>query len=381
MELATKKSDRLLSDLNTTIDQFLCRVLRGEMTRWSALDKRISSEDFLSRCQHHGVQALLYHQAQGRGEWIEWPDDIRRALEQQSKAGTAQEMLRSYYLSKLLGKFSEHEVRCLLLKGEALAYTHYLIPGTRARGDSDLFIHIDDVFIAQSLVDEMGLHIVSPKLRTHQFTVMQSESAVGAFVFDVHWRMLNNPRYARLMSFDEVYDRSVVVPDLYCTRVPCTADALLLACMHRLGSKNHDRDRLIWIYDIHLLISSMTTAEQTEFAAKAVELDVQEECMDGIVRSCTWFCTRVAAEALELLKAPGQQQNLSTRFNRSNLALLLDDAQRLPDLQSRKLLLCELVLPPATFLEMKYGKSGRWWWPVLYTRHIIEGFLKRLTLR
>ena len=174
LELAAEESERLLNDLNTSIDDFLCRTLRGEPSPWSALNAGTSPEEFLLRCQHHGISSLLYHAMQQQEEWQSWPQDLRNELEETNKGDIAQEMLRAHYLKKLLKGFSDLGVPCLLTKGEALANTLYPTPGTRTRCDSDLFIPIDGIGKATQAVANAGFAIVSPLYKSHQFTVRRS---------------------------------------------------------------------------------------------------------------------------------------------------------------------------------------------------------------
>ncbi|RKZ05193.1 hypothetical protein DRQ25_16595 [Candidatus Fermentibacteria bacterium] len=381
MELAAEEPERLLNDLNTSIDSFLCRALRGEPSSWSALSAGTSPEEFLLRCQHHGIASLLYHTMQQQEEWLSWPPDLRNALEETSKGDIAQEMLRAHYLKKLLKGFSDLGVPCLLTKGEALANTLYPTPGTRTRCDSDLFIPIDGIGKATQAVADAGFAIVSPVYKSHQFTVRREGEGPDVFEFDVHWRILNAPRYARTLSFDETYGHSIEVPGMESVRTLDVVDTLLLACMHRAGSDGHDPDRLIWIYDIHLLVAAMAPEQWLAFADKAVRLNVQTPCLDGLNKSRECLGTDLPTGAMKQLSSPETPRTLSRRYAQSNLGLLIDDWKRLPDSQARRELLHELFLPNGESLLRKYHKEERWWLPLLYLRHIFSGLSQRLTLR
>jgi hypothetical protein len=332
-------------------------------------------------CQHHGVQSLLYHRMQDQEEWAGWPLELRHALEESSKAGVAQEMLRAHYLRKLLNGFSDQGVTCLLTKGEALASTVYSIPGTRTRCDSDLFIRIADIARARQAALDSGFVIASPVYKTHQFTVRRAGEAPDVFEFDVHWRILNAPRYARALSFDEAYERSVEVPGTESVRMLNAVDALLLACMHRVASDWHDQERLIWIYDIHLLVSMMTPLQLDDFADRAVRLNIQMSCLDGLIRSRACLGTVLPDDVMDKLASPETPRTLSHRYAESNLGLLIDDWKNLSDSQARRALVRELFLPTGDSLLDKYGKHERWWLPLLYLRQVFGGLAERLTLK
>lgn len=323
----------------------------------------------------------MYHRVHESAAWQTWPKDIRLALERSSKAGVAQDMLRSHHLSRILHKFDRAGVRCLLIKGEALANSHYATPGTRTRCDSDLFIDLDDIEAAKQAVLDADMSIVSPVYKSHQFTVSRAGDLSGTVHFDVHWRISNHPLYARAISFEEAFDHSLEVPGMENTRMLNAVDALLLACMHRMGNERHDRNRLIWIHDIHALTTAMDANELLKFAAKAERLQVQEACLDGLSMSAKCFLTPVPDRVIEILQAPRPPRSRSVRIAQSNLGLLIDDWKSLADRRSRLGLLKELFWPSSSFLLHKYDKTSKLWLPALYVRQVLSSTFARISLR
>ena len=255
------------------------------------------------------------------------------------------------------------------------------MPGTRTRSDSDLFIRIKDIALAKEAVRNDGFMIASPVYKSHQFTVIPSGERCGLIHFDVHWRILNHPRYARILNFDETSACSIPVPGLKNVGVPGSVDALLLACMHRFGNESHDRNRLIWIYDVHLLVTAMTQLELAEFAAKAVQRGVQDICLDGLSKSQECFETSVPKEVKRQLQTSIRPQVLSRRYHESHLSLLIDDLNALPDFNSKLELLKELFLPSRDYLMKRYGTVNQFWLPLLYLRLVVGGIVRRFSLR
>lgn len=327
------------------------------------------------------MQALLHDRIQSSVQWPYWPPEIFKVLEQACKAGIAQEMLRSHHLSRILKEFDRAGVRCLLMKGEALALSHYATPGTRARCDSDLFIHSDDIETAKQAVLDAGFSIVSQVYKSHQFTVCRTAESFGAVQFDVHWRISNHPLFARSISFEDAFRDSVEVPGMEAIRMLNPVDALLLACMHRMGNDRHDRNRLIWINDIHALTTAMDVSELREFAAKAVRLQVQSACLDGLSMSAACFSTVLSERMIEVLRTPELPRPFAVRVAQSNLGLLIDDWRNLSDSRSRSGLLRELFWPSSSYLLNKYHKNNKFWLPILYVRQVLSGAFERLSLR
>lgn len=381
LAVAAEKPEGLLNKLNHIIDRFLCQALRGEPALWEELPSNISAVELYDRCQHHGVSALLYHAMHHRPEWPGWPRKLRRELDEASKSGIAQDMLRAHHLQLLLTSLRQQGLRVILTKGEALAASHYTTPGTRARCDSDLFISITELMHVQQAVLDAGFEIHSPIYKSHQFTVTRMLDPSHNVRFDIHWRIQNAPRFARVLSFEEAYAGSAELAELGGTRGLNVIDALLLACIHRCGNERHDRDRLIWIYDIHLLLSSLTDSGRKDFAQKAVNRNVQKACWDGVCRAITSFHTAVPDQVQELLRAPELKQTWSRKYAESNLGLLVDDWQLLPNRQARLGLIRELFIPSSDALLNKYHKTSKYWLPFLYFRQILGGFTERLLLR
>lgn len=362
-----------MSVTDSAIDGFLCRALVGSPAPWKSLGS-ISTRGFVDRCQHHGISGLLFHGLRATSEWSGWPVDVRDFLEQAAMAGVAQDLLRGEHLARLMRTFDDRGIGALLIKGEALARTCYPVPGTRSRSDMDVFIGIEHVPAVRSAVQALGYRVLPPFYKSHQFTALRPGDASLGVRFDIHWRILNHPRYARCLSFEDAFERSVEVPGLDRARTLCKPDALLLACMHRHASTRHDPDRLIWILDVHHLASSMPVEEQHSFVTRALERGAHAACCDGILQAQKRFGTTFPAELLERLQ-PKSATAAARRdpVGQSQLGLLWDDFRRLPGISARAELLGELLVPSAAELLDRYNKKSRLWIPLLYARRAIDG--------
>ncbi len=343
MEMATTKSGGLLSTNQNSVEAILCRILLGEAVSWSSLASEASPELVLEKCRHHGVEALVFHSMNGSQAWNSWPDEVTSRLELGSKAGIAQDMLRSHHLNVLLQEFQRQGIPCLITKGEALAISHYPIPGTRHRGDSDLFISLRDIEAALEAVSNVGFAVVSSIYKTHQFSVRPSGESLSGVQFDIHWRISNHPRFARTISFDSGFESGAEIKQLANARMLSPVNSLLLACMHRAGNCNHDPNRLIWIYDIQLLIESLAESQWHDFVCAAVQLKVQGECLDGLRMAEKYFDASIPDWVSRRLKLAEQSGSRKDRYEQSYLALLIDDWKHLSGWKSRVGLFRELA--------------------------------------
>jgi hypothetical protein len=343
--VAIKEPERLLSTPRYSAEEFICQGIRGNAKPWSALAGLVSANELLELCSHHGVSPLLFHAASLQKEWQDWPPDLKQGLTNSSKSGIAQELFRSQQLAIVLSVLNENGVQCLVTKGEALAKTLYPIPGTRKRSDSDLFIAINDIEVARQAILDAGLVINTPVYKSHQFTARRKSREREIIGFDIHWRILNAARFARVLTFEEAYAGSIEIPAIEGARTLNSGDALLLACMHRLGNVNHNRNRLIWIYDIHLLVESMGQRQLEEFAAKARDKNVRSACLDGLSRSIERFQTNVPMSVLKDLGNPELPMTFRQKLTYSHFGLILHDMISLPDFYSRYSLFLELIEP------------------------------------
>jgi len=367
--------------LSHEVDQFLCAVLRGELLAWPSSGTGEFALSFFQRSRHHGVQALVFDRARSSPEWGGWPESIREQLADALRAGVAFELLRDHEIAKFLGTLAQRGIAFLLTKGEALARTNYSSSAMRTRCDTDLFIDIREIEPVRGALLESGYEVVAPIYKSHQFMGVARQKNDAAVIFDVHWRILNAPQFARVISFGEALEHSVPVPGMSACRTLGAVDSLLLACMHRKGSAWHDEGRLIWLYDIHLLVSAMAPEELMLFAGEAVDKNVQDAALDGLQRAKACFHTVVADEILEILKTEAPAGTAHERYRSSNLALLLDDFRSLPEIRAKFGLIRELFFPAPRLLMRKYGRKSRFWLLWLYMQQFLGGVAKRLTLR
>jgi hypothetical protein len=158
--------------------------------------------------------------------------------------------------------------------------------------------------------------------------------------------------------------------------------ALLIACMHRVAhvtaswgvdETRHYGDRLIWLYDIHLLASGMSLQELTEFVRLAVERRIKTICSDGLSHSQRCFGTPLPVEVLAALSAAGPPEPSARYLDPGRLRFLMRDIRSLTNVYDRLRLVKEHLFPPAEYMLKKYSVSRRAWLSVLYLRRAVQG--------
>jgi hypothetical protein len=137
-------------------------------------------------------------------------------------------------------------------------------------------------------------------------------------------------------------------------------------------------DRLIWLYDVHLLANSLSSANWHDFVRLAVNKGLGATCLEGIGRARACFDTCCPNLVLADLAALGAQERPTIYLNASKLRQQWMDFEALDGFTSRLRYLQELFLPPAAYMRSKYPQTQNDWLPLLYARRAFEGLAKRL---
>jgi len=343
------------------LQSLLRALLRGEPAIWPAEAGSEDAARFLESIQQHGIGPLVY----ARLVDDSWP--IQPALREDAIRAAAMESLRLADLRSLLAALAGRGIRAVIIKGTGLAYDLYDAPEVRPRGDTDLLIAESDVGALRELMRDLGYE--SQLTSGDTLAIRQQTFVRAGHVYDVHWDISNSPVVRDVLPFEEVVDRAIVVPRIAPNALaPSHADALLLACIHRVAH-HHDNERLIWLYDIHLLREAMTPDEHERFWRLAAERRVVAICERSIELADAWFATAPHDRASDWLSEDERQRDEpSAAFldrNRRGVSILHGDLQAL-GWRSRLRRLRELALPPAAFMRQSFPTAPAVALPALY---------------
>ena len=327
--------------------------------------------------EHHGVGALLWEAT------AEAMPDVHAALEATVRAAIAREVFVQRELRAVTAALAAEGLPALLLKGTALAYSAYPQPWLRPRTDTDLLVRHEDVTaVSRVLGTILGYErtnaVTSGTLVSHQWVFERSDAHGVHHVLDVHWKIVNPHMLADALTFDDLWAARVSVPPLGIdARAPVPAAALALACIHRIAH-HHGHDRLVWLYDIHLLASSFDASGWEMFADLASDRGVAAICLDGLQATREAFGTEVPAALTGRLQSAAAREPsrrfVMNGFNRRGV--LLSDLAVLPAWSDRLRLLREHAFPPAAFIRRRYGVTSPVWLPALYLHRLVTGAYK-----
>jgi hypothetical protein len=335
----------------------------------------------------HGVHSLLYRKLEGTAAWSEWPDTLREGLAVAARDQVAAEMARKAELTRVLEALAAEGIEPLILKGAALAYTHYDEPSCRSRGDSDLLIREREREAADRVLLAMGYEpwtAAGGELATYQQLYASPHHRV-----DLHWKISNAQLFAAALPYDELDAEAVKVAALgEHARTLCPTHALFLALLHRATHVNapyyvddvahYEQNRLIWLYDLHLLAGALKPEEWDRFLSLARDKGMRAICFDGLMATRQALGVQVPAWVVKGLQEPGPPELSAAYLRRGGLRQILVELRALPSWPERAMLLKDLALPPADYMLDKYETDRRALLPWLYLRRAVGGVAKAI---
>jgi hypothetical protein len=361
----------------------LLMILRRQPVRWS--DLGLTREELFAVCDREELRGFLFSHIAVLDAAGDWPQEIRDELAQSAREETVREMLRREEIAAALGTLAAAGSPAIVLKGTALAYSVYDNPIARPRLDTDLLIDAARQVAARDALASCGY--TAPPYCDQLFSQLQMEK-VDAFgtrhVLDVHWKISTQPVFADVLAYEEMTSRAAPLAALGPAAIgPCAIDALLLACIHPV-MHHQNAERLLWIYDTHLLASSLTRDEFHAFARLAHDKKIATVCALQLRRAQSLFGTRVPADVLDSLSTAADEPSAaylaSHRTWRHELASSIGGLPRTGD---RLALLRDVLLPSPAYMLGVYGLRGKplgpWLLPALYVHRNIRGAWKILT--
>lgn len=156
--------------------------------------------------------------------------------------------------------------------------------------------------------------------------------------------------------------------------------ALLHACLHRMAHQDQ-RGRLIWLYDLHLLVGRMTPDEIGRFAGLAANKELRAVCWSGLSLAHHCFATRLPHALEAALQSPQSwvKAEASAYFltpRQRPWQMLFSDLCALPGWFNRLHLIKEHLFPPAVYMVARYAAGQHAWLPVLYAHRLLRGLIR-----
>jgi hypothetical protein len=357
---------------------WLAAALRGERPAWPAASGA-SAGDLLETAEAEGVTALIDQAVRTPGANWELPQKFKDALIATTRQHQVLEMLRHKELVRVLRVLTAANIPVLVLKGTALAYGTYQVPWLRPRGDTDLLLlDVEAVECCKPLL--AGLDYVASKVSTRTAMSYElvfrhdTESGVAHWI-DAHWKASNCAMYADALDFEQMRTDAVALPALGPhARGLSDMHALVLACMHRICNLPLGiGDRLIWLYDIHLLAKRCSPHDFDRLCDIAVEHRLAGACWDGLRETDKIFGTPLPHGILDALALAAKDERFKVRKARKRWYQEWHNLRSLPK-EKRRAWIREKLFPDPAYMRELYkldpDQGVRW----AYVRRLAHGF-------
>ena len=363
----------------------IAAALRGESSAWPAAFDAADAAAFVDTACDHGVAPLLNAQWRRKRPPSSWPDALRRSCHADAVAKAAHELMRRAEVTRVLMALAASGVEALLMKGTALAYSHYANPALRPRADCDLLVVPSARETAARVINDLGYRRVSGPAGHYvgyQLELRLDDPLGVAHTLDLHWRISNAQAFAWLFHFDELATESVPVEALGPNaRRLGDRHALALALLHRAGNNVYVEpgfgDRLIWLYDFRVLVDAMTDDELARFVRLTGEKRIAAIAIDGLRRCADCFPSpRLDALVAALEASPGAASG-AQHLRAGRLGREWREIRAIPTSGGRLAYLGTRLLPGSDYMHERFPETPGRTLPILHAQR----WLERLGLR
>lgn len=294
-----------------------------------------------------------------------------------------EEEVRAAEMRRVVDTLAAGGVRAVILKGSALAYTHYPAPWCRTRADLDLLVARADRANSGRLLQSIGYvpgDLVSGTWLMQQDLWERALVAGATQMVDVHVEFANRAFFAAHFPAADGLAHAVPAPFAGPNGWQLdAADALMLSCVHRVAHHSRDR-RLIWSSDIARQARACSDQDLQVLLSRASALGIAAICAHELSHAKeTWGGNdgAFASPVIAALAAAGAREasRAFLRDDRGQAGDLWLDLRALPGWGARARLLIEHLLPPRSFMLRQPGATPATL-PWRYARRILAGPFK-----
>ena len=274
----------------------------------------------------------------------------------------------------------------IFLKGFAMAYKYYPEPYHRPMVDVDILISSDHAKDIRDVLQQAGYTLLQTnfgEIVLSQFSCIKDIGGSQKLHLDLHTRLFNRPTMIDLLTSEEIFqNKQTISINGQSAWIPCPAHCLLHAALH-LMAHHHNSRRLIWLYDIKLILEKFNESDYSalyqythnKLIAKIVEVAVQSAL------------ERFPIPGNDLVKNLSQQSLQQQNKNHPSTAYLMTnqskdsiflDWKHMKGTQLRLSWLKEHLFPGSDYIKSKYGIKSKLLIVFFYVWRIIAGSVRLL---
>lgn len=322
----------------------------------------------LALLDYHGVSALIYEHQSQQELTCETSLQAFEKIRLTVPVIVASESLKRNEIEKLIDSLTKANLTdFVIFKGWALAYSVYKKPWLRPRTDIDILIEhsqrnaYHNFLVSSGFTRELA---IEGDLIAYQSGYSKTLSKHSKIYIDLHWKVSNRQCLALAFSTTDIIQNAQTVQNGTINfKIPSNVDGILLACQHRLGH-HHSEERLIWLYDIHLLAESLDPMQWSDFLHKAKQLRIANLSFNALNRAQRLFATDIPSDTIEKLSVLCQRDEPSAIFldrALSNRKILLSDISSITSLTAKLRFVIETAFPSKDYIQEKMATRSATW--------------------
>jgi hypothetical protein len=176
------------------------------------------------------------------------------------------------------------------------------------------------------------------------------------------------------MNYSTISKKSIPIPDLS-PNARCMDDghALIHACVHSAQHFSHLGDRLIWLYDIHLLLQNLDYVNLSRVVDLARHTEVIDLLAHGIIRSRYWFRSDIPEEIVEELSSCVDKNSSPLLVENLELGIanrVIFNMGEIDGLHNKVRYILQRLFPPPDHLLQTSGYTNPIVIPLLYGQRV-----------
>ena len=327
----------------------------------------INDSNIIERLDHHGVTMLILEKKC-------LSDQVNETLSIHKQIALESSQLKTLGLNKLFKNFNNAGLRkCIFFKGSALAHAYYPEPWLRPSSDSDCLISPNDRLKYESILtgqlEFKKLFEIEGELASYQSSYVRKLTKKTNLILDLHWRANSRQTLSKTYTIDELSERGITTAKLeHAVIIPSAVDSILLSCIHLI---NHiSSERLIWFYDIHLLVNSINEDGWEELCLLCEDKQIAAITLNALLICEDLLETHIPEDSKASLIELAQRDEpskLVLQRNVSDWQLFKQDLQSLDSVKLKAQLLKENLFPSSEYIRES-----------MQTDNIAKGHSKRL---
>jgi hypothetical protein len=320
--------------------------------------------------ERHGIAPILHVFSRNRSKDLD--PGLSAALARSYVQNRARAIILLSEAARICEAFEKRGIACIPLKGAALAEDLYGDPAMRPMTDVDILVPRTALAAAREIMVGFGYEEETGDLREGFQEEFRSELSFFRATphrarIEIHWGLLNFGGQEDWTK--DAFDRSILTPR---GRRLTDEDTLLYLAAH--SAYHHQNDRLLWEFDVALLLQSKGAALDDD----AVGYLAQKHSLLMPLRWALETGERLGVTPPPHLAAilqnrqVGRLERFALRFARdpqlSSAVRTLMTIRGARGWRSRFRLISAKLFPDRKHLEMRHLEHG--FWPWIYTRRI-----------